>query len=79
MPQCAIGFGGAFSKAVKWVNDYVVQRLVDNFLRTVKAPLQVIFYVDTIMNLSGWTVLQMVLTKYGFGFLANYIFWLALL
>ena len=79
MPQCAIGFGGVFSKCVAWINDYVVQHLVDNFLRTINAPLQVIFYVDTIMNLSGWTVLQMVLAKYGIGFLTNYIFWFALL
>jgi len=61
------------------VNDYVVQHLVDTFLRTVGAPLRLIVVVDTIMNLSGWTVLQMVLAKYGIDFLTNYIFWLALL
>jgi hypothetical protein len=76
---CATGLEGAYSKCVALVNDYVVQHLVDTFLRTVGAPLQLIVVVDTIMNLSGWTVLQMVLAKYGIGFLTNYIFWLALL
>ena len=79
MPQCATGFGGVYSKVVGFVNDYVIQHLVDAFLRTVGAPLRLIVFVDTIMNLSGWTVLQMVLAKYGIGFLTNYIFWLALL
>jgi hypothetical protein len=59
--------------------DYVMQYLVDNFMRKIGVPLRIIAAVDVVMNLSAVTIIQAILRRYGLAYLAKWVFWLSLL
>ena len=49
------------------------------FLKKMHLPLKVIAMVDTVMNLSIWTIIDFILKQYGFLYLVKYVFWLSLI
>lgn len=76
---CATGLIDAYYKAVDYCKDYVINYMVDLFLRKTKMPVRVIVLVDTIINLSVYTIVEIILKRYGFLYLLKYVFWLSLL
>jgi len=47
-------------------------------MKKMKVPVRIIGAVDIIMNLSVLNIINVILAKYGFGYLLNYIFWISL-
>jgi len=73
------GLRDAYYRAVNYCKDYVMQYLVDLFMRKTKMPVSVVVLVDTIMNVSVFTIVEIILKQYGFLYLLKYVFWLSLL
>lgn len=73
------GLRGAYCKLVDNFKDFVMQYIVDSFLKRLGTPLKIIAVVDFVMNLSAYTVVELILNKYGLGYLVKYAFLISLL
>jgi hypothetical protein len=73
------GQNEGYSNLQNSIQDYIFDYLRDKFLNLINIPTKIIIIIDTVMNLSGWGIIQMILKKYGFGYLINYIFYLSIL
>jgi hypothetical protein len=68
-----------YSNLQNSIQDYIFDYLRDKFLNLINIPSKIVIVIDTILNLSGWSLIQMIMKKYGFGYLINYIFYLSLI
>ena len=46
-------------------------------MKRVGVPLRIISAINTVANLSGWSVIQMILSKFGYAKFMNWVFWVA--
>lgn len=42
-------------------------------------PLRIISGINTVANLSGWSVVQMILAQFGYAKFVNWIFWFSVI
>ena len=42
-------------------------------------PLRVVSAINTIANLNGWSILQMILAKFGYAKFVSFVFWFSVL
>ena len=64
---------------MEYLEGNIYDYLRDKFLQTLHIPVKVILVIDTLANLSGFTLLQMLLAKFGLQYLLNYLFWISLI
>ena len=68
-----------YSNLQNSIQDYIFDYLRDKFLKLIDMPSKIVIIIDTVLNLSGWSLIQMIMKKYGFSYLINYIFYLSLI
>ena len=75
----ATGFKEGYYNLLDYIQGNIHNYLVNKFMKKVGLPLRLISAVNTVMNLSGWSILQYILTKFGLAYLLNYLWWIVLL
>jgi len=61
------------------IQDFIFDYLRDKFLKKLNIQSNLVIIIETVMNLSGWNIVEIILKKYGFSYLVNYIFYLSLI
>ena len=76
-----IGQKEGYSKVNDIIFDYITQYFRYKILNFTKQSLNVsskiIVYIQTILNLSAFDIIKIILQKYGFGYLLKYVFYLS--
>ena len=66
-------------KLIESVYDYIIDYLRTEFLKKLGIPLRIVSAINTVANLSGWSVVQMVLAQFGYAKFVNWVFWFSML
>lgn len=66
-------------KLIDSIYDWVLDYLMNQFMKRVGVPLRVITAINTVANLSSWSVIQMILSKFGYAKFMNWVFWVAVI
>jgi len=66
-------------KLIESVYDFIFDYLRTEFLKKLGIPLRIISAINTVANLSGWSIIQMVLEKFGYAKFINYVFWFSMI
>jgi len=56
-----------------------MEYLRDEFMKKIGIPLRVITSINTVMNLDGYSVIRMILTKFGYAKFVSWVFWVSLI
>lgn len=48
-------------------------------MKKIGIHLRVISSINTVMNLSGWSVIQMILAKFGYAKFVSWVFWISVI
>jgi len=76
-----IGQKEGYSKLNDIIFDYITQYFRDKILnfteQTLNVSSKIILYIETIINLSAFDIIKIILQKYGFGYLLKYVFYLS--
>ncbi len=59
--------------------DYVFDLLRNEFLKKINMSKNIIATISTIVNMDAYTVIGLILQKYGYGYLLKWVFWLSLI
>jgi len=59
--------------------DYVFDFLRNEFLKKINMSKNIIATISTIVNMDAYTVIGLILQKYGYGYLLKWVFWLSLI
>jgi len=59
--------------------DYVFDFLRNEFLKKINMSKNIIATISTIVNMDSYTVIGLILQKYGYGYLLKWVFWLSLI
>ena len=75
-----IGQSEGYSKIKDTIIDYIYDYFRDKIVNIYKNSRlgRLIFYVDAVMNLTAYDIINLILKQYGFGYLLKYIFYLSL-
>jgi len=65
-------------KLIESVYDFILDYLRNQFLKRIGIPIRIITAINTVANLNGWTLLQMVLAKYGYAKFMSWLFWVSM-
>jgi hypothetical protein len=76
-----IGLNEGFSKINDTIFDYITQYFRDKILnfteQTLNVSSKIILYIETIINLTAYDIIKIILQKYGFGYLLKFVFYLS--
>jgi hypothetical protein len=76
-----IGRNEGFSKINDTIFDYITQYFRDKILnfteQTLNVSSKIILYIQTIINLTAYDIIKIILQKYGFGYLLKFVFYLS--
>jgi hypothetical protein len=65
-------------KLIESVYDFIFDYLRNEFIKRLGLPLRIVSAINTVANLNGWTLLQMLLAKYGYAKFMSWLFWVSL-
>jgi len=76
-----IGQKEGFSKINDTIFDYITQYFRDKIInfteQTLNVSSKIILYIETIINLTAYDIIKIILQKYGFGYLLKFVFYLS--
>ena len=61
------------------IYDYIFDYLRNQFMKRMGISMRIISAINTVSNLSGWSILQMILTKFGYAKFVNWVFLFSIL
>jgi hypothetical protein len=60
-----------------YITDYFRHKILKFTEQTLNISSKIILYIETIINLSAFDIIKIILQKYGFGYLLKYVFYLS--
>jgi len=66
-------------KLINSAIDYIFELLRNEFLKKINVSKNIITIITTIVNMDIYTVIGLILQKYGYGYLLKWVFWLSLI
>lgn len=66
-------------KLINDIQDYIFEYLKNKFLKSLNVSNKIIKVINTVMSLDGFMILTLLLKKFGYAYLINWLFWLSLI
>jgi hypothetical protein len=78
-----IGQKEGYSKMKEKIQDYICNYFRDKIIKfaeqTLNVSSKIIVIIETLINLTVFDIIKIIVNKYGFGYLLKYVFYLSML
>lgn len=61
------------------IYDFICDYLRNEFMKKIGLPVRIISAINTIMNLDGYSIIQLILAHFGFAKFVSWVFWVSII
>jgi hypothetical protein len=67
-----------YSNFIDYIKNYIYDYFKNKVIEKMNISKSIVTIINTVTNLSVFTIIEIILKKYGFAYLMNYIFWISI-